>query len=45
MERRRFTRWVRIGLLAVALAGIGAVPVVDHASAADGRVYSWCQRC
>ncbi len=44
MERRRFARWARIGLLALALAGIGAVPVVDHASA-DGRTNVWCQRC
>jgi hypothetical protein len=43
MERRRFTRWVRIGLLALALAGVGAVPVVDNVSADGGN--SWCQRC
>ena len=46
MGNRRFTRWVRIGLVAMALAGVTAVPMVDSASAA---VYSgrsiWCTRC
>ena len=46
MGTRRLTRWVRVGLVAIALAGVTAVPMFESASAA---VYSgrdnWCQRC
>jgi hypothetical protein len=46
MGTRRLTRWVRVGLVAIALAGLTAVPMIDSASAATftGR-NSWCQRC
>jgi hypothetical protein len=46
MGNRRFTRWVRIGLVAMALAGVTAVPMIDSASATtySGRG-NWCIRC
>ena len=34
MGTRRLTRWVRVGLVAIALAGLTAVPMIDSASAA-----------
>jgi hypothetical protein len=43
MKRRGFSDWIRIGLLALAFAGVAAVPVVDHVSADGGN--SWCARC
>ena len=46
MGTRRLTRWVRVGLVAIALAGLTAVPMIDSASAAtySGREH-WCVRC
>ncbi|HQY29718.1 MAG TPA: hypothetical protein PK691_00425 [Thermomicrobiales bacterium] len=43
MKRRGFSHWIRIALVAVAIAGVSAVPFVDNASA-DGHT-SWCIRC
>jgi len=42
------TRWVRVGLVAIALAGLTAVPMIDSASAATLTLSSrdtWCVRC
>ncbi len=46
MGTRRLTRWVRVGLVAIALAGLTAVPMIDSASATTFTSRgSWCQRC
>ena len=48
MGTRRLTRWVRVGLVAIALAGLTAVPMIESASAATSTFMSrdnWCVRC
>jgi hypothetical protein len=45
MKRSTISRWLRIGLVALALAGAAALPVVDHEASADGRTNGWCIRC
>ena len=48
MERRGFKRWVRVGLVALAIAAMAALPTMDSVSASKGpkaNFSQWCMRC